>query len=71
MYPQRDLSLRKSGSANIFIKNLDKSIDHKALHDTFGHILSYKIFTDGLASPKAMVLYNLIMENRLKMHLIN
>ena len=53
------------------MKNLDKSIDHKALHDTFGHILSCKISTDGLASPKAMVLYNLTMENQLKMHLIN
>ncbi|TYH83185.1 hypothetical protein ES332_D02G115300v1 [Gossypium tomentosum] len=55
MYSQRDPSLRKSGTANIFIKNLDKSIDHKALHDTFssfGNILSCKISTDGLGQSK-------------------
>ncbi|TYH27820.1 hypothetical protein ES288_A02G099300v1 [Gossypium darwinii] len=49
------LSLCKSGTANIFIKNLDKSIDHKALHDTFssfGNILSCKISTDGLGQSK-------------------
>ncbi|MCI02118.1 polyadenylate-binding protein 8-like, partial [Trifolium medium] len=35
--------------------NLDKTIDHKALHDTFstfGHILSCKIATDGSGQSK-------------------
>ncbi|KAA8545850.1 hypothetical protein F0562_020699 [Nyssa sinensis] len=32
MYSHRDPTVRKSGTGNIFIKNLDKAIDHKALH---------------------------------------
>ncbi|XP_043712091.1 polyadenylate-binding protein 8-like isoform X2 [Telopea speciosissima] len=55
MYSHRDPSIRKSGTANIFIKNLDRAIDNKALQDTFsvfGNILSCKIATDPSGQSK-------------------
>ncbi|KAB1200097.1 Polyadenylate-binding protein 5 [Morella rubra] len=55
MYSHRDPSIRKSGYANIFIKNLDSSIDNKALHDTFaafGTVLSSKVEVDSNGQSK-------------------
>ena len=55
MWSQRDPALRKTGNGNIFIKNLDSTIDTKALHDTFsafGNILSCKIARDDEGKSK-------------------
>lgn len=62
MWSHRDPSIRKTSTANIFIKNLDKSIDNKELYDTFsqfGSILSSKVATDsaGVSKGHAYVHY--------------
>uniref|UniRef100_A0A673VHY2 Polyadenylate-binding protein n=1 Tax=Suricata suricatta TaxID=37032 RepID=A0A673VHY2_SURSU len=49
MWSQRDPSLSKSEVCSIFINNLDKSIDNKALYDTFsafGNIFSCEVICD-------------------------
>jgi len=49
MWKHRDPSVRKSGQGNIFIKNLEKTVDMKMLNDIFspyGSIMSCKVQTN-------------------------
>jgi len=46
MWSERDPARRKNGVGNVFVKNLDKTVDNKSLHDTFsmfGNIVSVKV----------------------------
>ncbi|TVU08003.1 hypothetical protein EJB05_41385 [Eragrostis curvula] len=55
MFSNRDPSMRKSGRANVFVKNLEPNIDSKSLHEMFspfGTILSCKVVTDSFGQSK-------------------
>ncbi|KAG6495374.1 hypothetical protein ZIOFF_043177 [Zingiber officinale] len=55
MYSIHDPSISINGAANIFIKNLDKTIGNKELHEifcSFGNILSCKVAIDAFGQSK-------------------
>ncbi|EEF35258.1 polyadenylate-binding protein, putative [Ricinus communis] len=55
MFSHRDPSIRKSGYGNVFIKNLDSTLDNKLLHETFaafGTVLSCKVAVDSNGQSK-------------------
>ncbi|XP_031488439.1 uncharacterized protein LOC116256268 isoform X2 [Nymphaea colorata] len=55
MWTEKDPTARKSGVANLFVKNLHKSIDNVTLptiFEKYGNILSSKVATDQLGKSK-------------------
>jgi len=53
MWSQRDTGGRRASNSNVYVANLDKNIDNKALHDTFsvfGDIRSCKVAADSLGN---------------------
>ncbi|KAK3134001.1 hypothetical protein QOZ80_6AG0543770 [Eleusine coracana subsp. coracana] len=55
MFSNRDPTIRRSGRANLFVKNLEPNIDSKSLYDMFspfGSILSCKVVTDSSGISK-------------------
>ncbi|KAG7599186.1 RNA-binding domain superfamily [Arabidopsis suecica] len=55
MFSERDPSKRRSGRGNVFVKNLDESIDNKQLSDmfsAFGKVLSCKVVRDASGVSK-------------------
>jgi len=76
MWSHRDPNLRKSGSGNVFVKNLDKNLDNKALYDTFslfGNILSCKVSTDdsGKSNGYGFVHYETLEAAKLAVEKVN
>ena len=71
MVSQRNPELRKTNIGNIYIKNLDPTIDSKQLFDTFsqfGNILSCKLvchlcfsFSVNMVSKVAVIFFNVYM----------
>ncbi|WVZ18295.1 hypothetical protein V8G54_005617 [Vigna mungo] len=54
-YANRDSSVRKSGKANLYVKNLAPSVHHRALcnhFSSFGNILSCMVATDASGQSK-------------------